>query len=385
MKKALILASVASMIEQFNMENIKLLQELGYEVDVVTNFENGSTISKERISILRQTLESMNVCAVHVPIPRSITNIKDILQSYRIVKKMCSDRHYSIVHCHSPIGGVIARLAARDSRKNGCKVIYTAHGFHFYKGAPKKNWMMFYPIEKICSLWTDVLVTINREDYQFAQKHMHAKKVEYVPGVGIHTERFKLSDFDGEKKRQEFSLKKEDIVLLSVGELNDNKNHETIIRTLGQMNRDEVHYFIAGQGDKQAYLRELAATLGVNLHLLGYRTDVIELYNMADVYICPSKREGLSVALMEAMASGLACVVSKIRGNVDLIDEHSGCVANADDIESFAEIINQMITDKGFRLQAGKDNEQKVKMMDVAKVAPMMRDIYCLTSETDLS
>ena len=176
--RALILASVASMIDQFNMQNIQLLLDNGYDVDVVCNCKTGNTISDERIQDMIKRLADKGVPVIHVPIPRKISDVNGIKESLKQVKKLCDENHYNILHCHSPIGSVVARQAAKSARKNGTKVIYTAHGFHFYKGAPKKNWMIFYPIEKYYSKFTDTLITINKEDYEFAKNHMNAGRVE---------------------------------------------------------------------------------------------------------------------------------------------------------------------------------------------------------------
>lgn len=375
--KALMLASVASMIDQFNMQNIQLLLDNGYQVDVACNCKEGNTISDERVQSMIKRLADKGVPVIHVPIPRNITDVKGIYKSITQVKKMCDENHYNLLHCHSPIGSVVARIAARNARKSGTKVIYTAHGFHFYKGAPKKNWILFYPVEKICSRWTDVLITINKEDYGFAKKHMSAGRVEYVPGIGVDTKKFQLENFDRIAKRQELGIKEDDFFVLSVGELNQNKNQEVIVRAIAKMNNSKIHYFIAGKGEKADYLQELAKQLGVNLHLLGYRTDIVELLNTADVYAFPSYREGLSVALMEAMAAGLPCVVSKIRGNVDLIENGvGGYLSQPSDIEGFMLAMNELVSQKNNRNQYSDNNKKTVKNFDTEYVVNRVRKIY---------
>lgn len=374
--RALVLASVASMIDQFNMQNIQLLLDNGYQVEVACNCKVGSTISDERIQEMVDRLLEKNVPVIHVPIPRKISDIKGIKDSLSQVKGMCDENHYNILHCHSPIGSVIARLAAKDARKNGTRVIYTAHGFHFYKGAPKQNWAIFYPIEKYCSKITDALITINKEDYAFAKNHMNAGQVEYIPGVGIDTKKFRLKNFDKSNKRKKIGIQEDDFMILSVGELNANKNHEVIIKAIAKLGKENIHYFIAGKGDKDEYLMSLAEKLGVNLHLLGYRTDVVELLNTADVYAFPSKREGLSVALMEAMAAGLPCVVSKIRGNVDLIEEaKGGYLVDPEDVEGFAKGLEKLIGSIKAS-EFGKYNECRIRENDVSRVSNKMLEIY---------
>lgn len=247
--------------------------------------------------------------------PVSAGNIRAIKQ----IKNIAKD--YDIVHCHTPLASIATRLACKSFRKKGLKVIYTAHGFHFYKGAPLKNWLIYYPVEKVCSHWTDVLITINKEDYEFAKRKMKAKRIEYVPGVGIDTKKFADVVVDRDKKREEIGVPKDAKMLLSVGELNENKNHKVVIEALGKINDSNIHYVIAGIGDQKENLENLAKNLHVNLHLLGYRKDVAELYKCADLYILPSIREGMNVSVMEALASGLPCLVSQIRGNTDMIEE----------------------------------------------------------------
>ena len=215
MKKALILASVASMIDQFNMDNIRLLQDMDYKVDVVANFDFGSTSTRERVKEFKQELIEESIDVYNVPIPRSIFDIKGVWKSYKFVKELCKKQNYKMIHCHSPIGGVIVRLAARKSRKNGTKVIYTAHGFHFFKGAPLKNWI-YYPVEWVCSWMTDILITINKGDYNFAKKHMHSKQIEYIPGVGVDTEQIIATSVDKAKKLSELNIDEKNIVVLSL-------------------------------------------------------------------------------------------------------------------------------------------------------------------------
>ena len=375
--KALMLASVASMIDQFNMQNIQILLDLGYEVDVACNCKEGNTISDERIENMIQRLAEKGVSVIHVPIPRKISNVNGILRSLKKVKNLCNKNRYHLLHCHSPIGSVVARLAAKDVRKKyGTRVIYTAHGFHFYKGASKQNWAIFYPIEKICSSLTDVLITINKEDYAFAQKHMDAGKVVYVPGIGVDTKNFYLEGFGASEKKEELGLTEDDIMILSVGELNQNKNQEVVIKAIAKLNNPKVHYVIAGKGDKDQYLMELAKESRVHLHLLGYRTDIIELLNAADVFAFPSFREGLSVALMEAMAAGLPCVVSEIRGNTDLISNgKGGYLCDPNEAETFYTGLLEL-EDAEKRNKFGSYNRQTMKNFDAEKIMELMTEIY---------
>ena len=375
--KALMVASVASMIDQFNRENISLLQTMGYEVDVACNFEVGNTSSEERVKRFRQELQKQEVGTFQLPIPRKILAFSDMIQAYKQLKKMVEEKQYTLVHCHSPIGSVIARLACRKQRKKGLKLIYTAHGFHFFTGAPKKNWLIFYPIEKIFARYTDILITICSEDYQRARKKKLGKNIVYSPGVGIDVDKVKKIDKKADK-RQMLGIREKDILVLSVGELNQNKNHETIVRALKQLNRTDVHYVICGQGDKKEELERMAKQFGMEerLHLLGFRTDALEWMKVADLFAFPSYREGLPVSLMEAMAAGLPVVCSKIRGNVDLIkDGEGGYMCEPMDVASFAENLSRLIKDAEQRKCMGEKNQITVQQFDKSKVSEVMKKV----------
>lgn len=187
MKRMLMLASVALMIDQFNMPNIRLLQEMGYEVDVACNFEKGNTCSDEKIEKLKSTLNEIHVRFYQVDFARDITQVFQNIKAFRQVNQILRKNQYTFIHCHSPIGGVAGRVLGK---LNKTKVIYTAHGFHFYKGAPLKNWLIYYPVEWICSWMTDTLITINAEDYIQAKNKFHAKRVRYIPGVGVEVGKF---------------------------------------------------------------------------------------------------------------------------------------------------------------------------------------------------
>mgnify|MGYP001588684999 CR=1 FL=1 len=378
MKKVLMMASVASMIDLFNMDNVKILQNMGFEVHVACNFEYGSITSQERVDEFCEELEHSGIKIFQLPVPRSISAIKGIIKSYKLMKKLCQENHYQIVHCHSPIGGVIARLACKSERKNGTKVIYTAHGFHFFKGASIKNWMLFYPIEKLCAKYTDCLITINKEDFIRAKK-FKAKKVEYVPGIGIHTEDIKNLKVDRKTKRAEFGFQDNDFVLISVGQLSKRKNQEVIIKALAGISDKHVKLLICGLGEFEEYLKNLTKKLHLEGRVIiaGYRSDVKKLLYAADCLAFPSYQEGLPVALMEAMSAGLPAVCSKIRGNTDLIEDgKGGYLVEPDDVEGFANSINKIIENETLKENMGKYNRKEIFKFDINNVKKDMENIY---------
>lgn len=366
-KKVLFVATVVkSHINVFHLPYLKWFKDKGYETHVCArdDFDGEECIIPN--------------CDVHYDIlfERSPISTKNF-SAYKQLKKIIKDNEYDIIHCNTPVASILTRLAAIKARKKGTKVIYTAHGFHFFKGAPIFNWILYYPVEKICSYFTDVLITINKEDYELAKRKMKAKKIEYVPGVGVDTEKFKQLSIDIDKKREKLGLSKDDIVLLSVGELNKNKNHEVIIRALAKLNNPNVKYIIAGRGKLESYLNELAKELNVEkqLKLLGFRNDVTELYGIANIFCFPSYREGLSLSLMEAMASGLPCVVSNIRGNTDLI-KNNKCLVEVESIDSYKKNLNRLIDDRSLYKEVQLENIKIIEQYDKKIVKKYMERIY---------
>lgn len=374
--KALMLASVASMIDLFNTDNINILHDLGYQVDVACNFEEGSITSQERVDKYKNELKEQGIGTYHIPIPRSISRVKDITRSYKMVKQLVTEKGYKIVHCHSPIGSVICRLACINTRKMGTKVIYTAHGFHFFNGASKMAWMVYYPIEKECSKFTDVLITINQEDYKRAQQ-FHAKKVEYVPGIGVHTESFRNTSVDRTAIRKEFGFSDNGFVFMSTGQISVRKNHEVVIRALAKLDNPNAKYLIVGFGEEEKRLKQLTEDLGVSHQVVfaGYRGDVKELLHCVDAFAFPSLQEGLPVALMEAMSAGLPVVCSRIRGNTDLIEDgKGGFLFDPHDVDGVKCSMEKII--KSAPEEMGRLNINTMKKFDISTVNEKMRNIY---------
>lgn len=365
MKKILIVSTVSRQFYLFEQGNIKVLKSLGYEVHGAANFED-SNVRLDKLEIVRH----------HFDIQRSPFSFKNI-KAYKQLKKIMSTEKFDAVHCHSPMGGFLARLAAKSI---GIKtVIYTAHGFHFFKGAPLINWMVYYQVERWLAKYTDILITINKEDYQRAEKSFKAGRVEYIPGVGIDTKKISEVIINKSEKRREVGISDNDFVILSVGELNKNKNHETVIRALGKLNNSKIHYLICGQGLLETYLKSLVTKLGLEnqVHLLGFRKDVIEICKASDIFIFPSKREGLGLSALEAMACGLPIITSNIHGIVDYsVDEVTGYSLNPKDAEGFAKAIVNLTKDERLRARMGRYNLEAVKIYDWKNVEVLIEEIY---------
>lgn len=301
--------------------------------------------------------------------PMSPSNFRAVSEIRRLAEK----GHYEIVHCHTPVAALCTRLACKGLQKQGISVIYTAHGFHFFRGAPLKNWLFFFPMEWICSFWTDVLITINTEDYALACKWLHARRTEYVPGVGVDTGKFAGVSIDRIAKRAEIGVPADAFLILSVGELNPNKNHETVLKAISVLKDPSVWYLIAGKGELDRHLGRTAASLGLEsrFQLLGFRNDVSELYQAADLFVHPSFREGLPVSVMEAVASGMSVLCSDIRGARDLTEPDQRF--RPDDAAGLARLIQKV---KDGELDRRAENLEKLRPYDIRNVITRMQEIY---------
>lgn len=360
MKKVLFTATVMNHIKSFHRPYLKWFSKNDYEVHIACN-------GAEKIEYVDKFYS--------ISIERSPYKINNVKAFFKL-KKIIDTNKYNIIHCHTPMGGVLTRLAAAKSRKKGAKVIYTAHGFHFFKGAPIKNWVIYYPVEKFLSNFTDVLITINEEDYNLAKNKFYSKKIKFVKGIGLDTD-VKVN-ISKNKKLNELNLKKSNTILLSIGELNKNKNHDTIIKALNGINNFNFQYLICGKGHLKNYLQNLIIKLGLEkqVKLLGYRNDIDEILEISDIYIHPSYREGLPVSVMEAMAAGLPVIASKVRGNVDLIDNNKGgYLIEPDDISGFSNAINELLYSNN-KENMGRYNKKKIKNYDIKNIFNKMVEIY---------
>ena len=380
MKRVLMLASVASMIDQFNMPNIALLQKLGYEVDVACNFIEGNTCSDERVAELKQKLQDMHVHCYQIDFARNIKHMGQNMRALRQVEGLMKQNGYAFCHCHSPIGGVVARIAGHRTRT---KVIYTAHGFHFYQGAPVMNWLVYYPVEKMLSRWTDVLITINHEDYKLAKKKFKMKKLTYVPGVGIDTQREGLSQKEKEEKRKELGIPQDAFLITNAAEFTPNKNQKTVIEAIEQLHNPNIYFVMCGIGEKKAELEQYVKEHGLEEHIrfVGFRNDLHEILQTSDCFVLSSFREGLSVALMEAMAEGLPVVCSRIRGNVDLIKDGKGGILISppkrdEYIKAFEKLYNMKNEAFGQFLHMGEINRKMIYIFGRKNVENHMKAIY---------
>lgn len=367
MKKVLFTATVDSHIFHFHMPHIQWFKEQGYEVHVASN---GATH-------LLGVDQKFNV-----PFERQPFRINS-WEAYKVLKTLLKNNQYDIVHCHTPMGAVLTRLAAKNLRKEGTKVLYTAHGFHFFKGAPKQNWMIYYPIEKVLSYFTDCLITMNEEDFQAAKdRKFHTADIRYVHGVGVDLNRFQPTN---EKRRQalrsEYGFKQDDFIMIYVAELSPRKNQTMLLEVMRvlQNRLPRAKLLLVGKGDFHEQYEEQIAQYHLQdaVHLLGYRRDVDKLMQLSDIAVSSSRQEGLPVNVMEAMATGLPLIVTDCRGNRDLVHHNvNGYVTAINDVEKFVEGIYSLATEDLLRKRFGKRSLQLMEAYSLPSVMEELEQIY---------
>ena len=362
--KILFIATVDLHIQTFHLRTIHQLHARGDIVDVCTN----GTYTNEDIHHKYTLPFSRN--------PLSLSNLK----AKKELRKILIQEKYDILSCHTPLAAYFARMAAKGLN---IKVIYTAHGFHFYKGAPLVNTLIYKTMEKRAAKYTDTLVTINPEDYEAAKKFTYKSNGGpiYIPGVGIDVKKIQSLKCDKSLIRKELNIPEDAFVLYSIGELNENKNHQFVIDTLKDelLNNPNFYYVVAGRGKLEDYYKEYLEKehLTNKVLFLGFRTDARRLLYCADVFVFPSKREGLPVSVIEAMSAGLPIVATDIRGNHDLIkDGINGYLYPVDNKDIFKQRISALHNDKELRDKLGQEAYKNADEYSIERVDPMIMGLY---------
>lgn len=339
---------------------------LGYEVFLGTNRDNPSELSCD-----------LPVKLFDSHTYRSLTAFSDNRIAIHNLSEVLKKNDVQVIHCNTPVGGLVGRLCGKRYKLKS--IIYTAHGFHFYKGAPFINRTLFKWAEQIMAHWTDVIITMNQEDYEAAKKFKLRKggRVYKVHGVGITLLDYESINVDRRQKRAELGLSDTDVVCISAGDIVVRKNYGVAIEAIAKTKKNNLHYLICGIGPEQEKLEALAKELGVEkqVHFLGFRTDMKELLKVSDIFLFTTLQEGLPRSLMEAMAVGLPAVVSKIRGNVDLIEEgKGGFLCDPNDSDAFAKAISKCNIDlcRSF----GRHNLEEIKKYDICVVEKEIEKIY---------
>lgn len=366
MKKVLFVSHVANFIK-FNAPFMKWFKDNGWEVHY-------ASLGEEPII---NCDKDFNVC-----FNRKVFH-KDNIKAYFQLKKVIDAGNYDIIHCHTPIGAALTRLAASRARKKGTKVIYTAHGFAFWKGAPKKDWLIYYNAEKILSRFTDILVLINEEDYNTAvTRKFRAGKIYKIDGVGVNTDRF-TQPLPSEKKdkRRNLGIPDDGWLILYAAEFIPRKNHIFLLNALKTLREEgiDVRYAFLGHGKLYDDIKNRAEEMGLSdyIRFFGYRRDAELFYSAADMVVAPGSQEGLPVHVLEAMASGLPVVATAIRGHTDLIkDGRNGFLYNFNDTDAFCSLVKEVMNNSEIAKTISSNNISDVKKYSVENAVKNMADIY---------
>jgi glycosyltransferase EpsD len=337
MKKILV-TSTDMMMMQFLVPHVQYLREQGYDVEVACS-EVGNRF--EEVQKVLGEDKSYKVRLQRNPVkPSNLKGLSDL-------KKIINNGSYDLIWTNEPVMGIMTRLAAKRARKKGTRVMYMTHGYHFFKGGQAK-YKLFYPIEKWASRYCDAIVTINWEDYQLSKEKFHAKIVEHIDGIGLDTKKFGTPT-DAVKKREELEISSDSFIVLSVGELKPHKNHKTVIEAIGLLKDENIVYLICGKGELLERFQMRVKQLGIEhkVKFLGYRKDVHEIMQCSDVFVFPSKREGLGLASLEAMAAGLPIIGARTRGIVDyVIDGETGYLCGVENPQDYADAIERLSSDR---------------------------------------
>jgi len=365
--KALIVSNLERGFSAGHLSMIGPLQELGYEVTWASNF-----------SEFRGDISSFPCRTVQIDFVRHPLHPGN-LKAYRQLTRLMREEDFRLVHCNSPVGGVLGRICG--ARAGVPTIVYTAHGFHFYKGAPLVNNTVYKWAEQLMARCTDVIITINQEDYEAAQRLRlrNGGRVYYVPGVGIDTQDFRPQGVDTTKVRHSLGLREDDVVLIAMGDLIRRKNYAASIRAIARASNPRLQFLICGVGPELDKLRALSTRLGVGqqVRFLGFRRDIKDLLAISDIFLFTTYQEGLPRSMMEAMASGLPCVASRIRGNIDLIEDgRGGFLRHPDDIQGLADSINELAGNEELRKRMGASNLVSVQKYDVEVVRREITGIF---------
>ena len=372
--KKILLTCTDLMAIQFFTEHIKFWHEKGYYVDLACSPVGGRV--DELIEFFGD-IENSSIRTIALNrSPFKISNLKGYLQLMKIAQK----EYYDIVVTNEPVMGLLTRLAFANKKET--KITYIAHGFHFYKGGSKLNNLIYKTIEGFAAHFTDSLVTINKEDFEIAKEFRLKKngKIHYIPGIGVNTSKFyKSSKEDSIEIRKELGLSVDDFVVAVIGELNDNKNQETIIRAVASLKSEcpNLKVLFMGKGEKAGYLKNLCSELNIDdrIHFLGYRHDVNRILSVCNLGASASFREGLPLNIIEEMASGLPIIASENRGHRDIVTEDSGVLLQVNTGEEFAKAFRDLYKSPEKCEVLSKNNLEHCKKFDIDAVRTLLLSI----------
>lgn len=361
--RRILITSTELMMLQFLLPHVDNLIDYGFQVEIACSNVGNRIDEVLNYFKNRVPVHQVELCRS----PLSLKNSRGFFQ----LKKIIDKGRYNLIWTNEPVMGMMTRLAAGKYRRNGLKVIYMVHGFHFYKGAPFINWMLYYTVEKFMALYTDSIVTINREDY-YRAKNFGIKSVYYIPGIGFNTKKFLHASDSRIEKRKELGIPENSFVVLSIGELGKRKNHEIIIKAIAQCEETDIYYILCGEGRLESALKDLAKKHSIHNRVIftGYRKDIVEICGCADVMAHPSRREGLGIAALEGMASGLPIICSYINGIKDYTKNGMTgvCINNPLDVTAFKQAILKYYYNHHMIEKVKQYNIKHIKKFDLENV-----------------
>lgn len=374
--KVLLVATTPSSIDKFDRRNISILRERGCALHVASSF---APVDHWHRPSFKSELEADGVVVHDVGFARRL-RLTEILRTFDQLRALIDAEKFDVVHVQTPIASAVTRLAILSLHQPRPAVLYTIHGFHFFKGGPLKNWA-FYPLEAYLAKRTDIALTINSEDY-LRVKAMGGKRARYIRGVGVESTEFRPATPDGRAYlRQQLGVAPDEFVVALVGELNANKNQELMVRSAAALvgAGRRVTTLLVGSGSCSKQLKELCAELGLeeSVRFLGYREDVADILRAADLLVSTSYREGLPVNVIEAMFTGLPCVVTNIRGNRDLVQHGlNGYLLNTRHPDELGRAISQLQDNSNLRARMGHESRRIAMAYEASGIDERMREIY---------
>ncbi|MBP3848817.1 MAG: glycosyltransferase, partial [Pyramidobacter sp.] len=320
MPKLLIITTIQRTLRDFLLPYGDHFRSLGWQVDAMANVRDPYPVAEEHFDHFYA-----------VDWGRNPLDPRNFGRTPRFIRELVEREKYDIVHVHTPVAAFVTRFALRKLRAAGTvKVVYTAHGFHFFKGnSPLKNFV-FLNLEKLAGRWTDHLIVMNREDFSAAQTHriVPPEHLTLMPGIGVDLSKYSAASVTADQitaVRRELGLAPEDKYILMVAEFNPGKRHRDAILALAQAQTVHLHLVFAGWGPLFEEMKELAVKAGVaeRCHFLGHLEDVRPLLKGAATSVLPSEREGLPRSVMESMGILVPVIGTNIRGTQDLLE--NGC------------------------------------------------------------
>jgi glycosyltransferase involved in cell wall biosynthesis len=370
--KLLIVTTVPITIRSFLLPFVKHFKSLGWQVD---GMAQGLTTDPECVTACDRVWD--------IQWSRNVLDPRNLLSGVSRVKEVVAQENYDLVHVHTPIAAFVTRYALKNFPNT--KVIYTAHGFHFYRGgSPIKN-AIFLGLEKLAGAWTDYLITINQEDATAAKQYhfLPSEHIYYTRGIGVDTNHYtsrQVTEAEVLQIRQELNLSDSDSLLLAIAEFTPRKRHRDLLNALAKLSQPQVHLALAGEGPLKAEMEQLATQLGIaqQVHFLGFRTDIPTLIQAAKAVLLVSQQEGLPRSIMEAMCLATPVIGSNIRGTKDLLADDCGILVDLGDIEAIAQAMAQVVNNPQTSAAMAQKAQAKMEHYDIKQIIEQYTEIYYL-------